>query len=133
MKPEWTEIVETVKNSLPVLGMVTRSTDARSFNKVKGFLERSLVGIFISAVWVVSEYQNDVREREAQNKVIATQGALIEKGYGEIKQMINDQSAKMDQFDAKFSEKHLILSNRVSGLEVDVRVVQATTGIINRR
>lgn len=133
MKPEWAEIVEHAKNSLPIVGMMTRSTDDKSFGKLKALFERSLAGIFISAVWVVSSYNIDANERADQNRVIAKQGAMIEKSYEEIKLIMRDQSKKMDDFDAKFSEKHLLLSNRVSGLEVDVRVVQATTGIINRK
>lgn len=132
MKPEWTELIDAAKNSMPFVGMMTRSTDDKSMNKLKVLIERSFVGIFISAVWIVASSQVASYERETQKKTIEAQAVLIEKSYVEIKQLMREQSIKMDNFDAKFSEKHTALSNRVGGLEVDVRVVQAMTGVIKR-
>ena len=133
MKPEYGEIMEQAKNYLPFIGMMTRSTDDKSLSKIKVFIERSFVGIFISAVWIVASTQVASIEREAQNKLISDQAILIKESHREIRLILENQSAKMDQFDAKFSEKHLTLSNRVGGLEVDVRVVQAMNGIIKRQ
>lgn len=133
MRPEWTELLETAKNSIPVLGMVARSTDDKSMSKIKLLIERSFVGIFISAVWIVASYQISSYEREAQNKTISAQSVIIEKSYADIKQMMREQTSKMEYFDVKFSEKHTLLSSRVSGLEVRAGVQEAIYGMSNKR
>lgn len=125
MKPEHIDIVESLKACAPLVGMVARKTDDRSAAKIKAFIERSMAGIFVSIVWVVSSYNIDQAERQAQKDIIRAQSIEIRDSYSEIKRLMDGQLMMMSNFDKKFSDKHDTLGARVSNLEVSVGILGA--------